>query len=305
MATAGGLHAGFGGTDLQFLRLQRRILVGRLVHQFVDVAAVGRHFRAEVRRQATQVDHRLAGQFGQGLVVIGQGVLRNDGVGARLVVLGACFVHVGDRRQAHFQALVGEVELLLRGRFIGLCGVQRFDRHQHVEVGRRGAHDQAVVGRVEGEVRRLAQFALRTQVVDLGPVEQRLAAVDRVVAALAGERARIDIGVRLTACAVQRGLAIDLRQQGSARLHGAFLVDQPGRFGGGQLRIAVARHLIDLQQVGGMGGQRQQGSGQRNSEGSADHCGFLGLRGGTGVPGRHRAGNRYRFRTAIRCCRRP
>ncbi|MNS91760.1 hypothetical protein D3C72_1258690 [compost metagenome] len=305
MATTGRLHAGFGGTDLQFLRLQRRVLRGCLLHQLVQVAAVGRHFRTEIGRQALQVHHRLAGQFGQGLVVVGQGVLRNDRVGARLVVLGACFVHVGDRRQAHFQALVGEVELLLRGRFVGLCGVQRFDRHQHVEVGRRGAHDQVVVGRVEGEISRLAQLALRTQVVDLRPVEQRLGAIDRVVAALAGDRARVGIGIGLATRAVQRGLAIDLRQQGSTRLHGAFLVVQPGGFGGGQLRVAIARHFIDLQQVGGMGGQRQQGSGQRNSEGSADHCGFLGLRGGTGGPGRHHAGNRYRSRTATRCCHRP
>ncbi len=305
MTATGSLHPCLGGADLQLLRFQCRILGGGLVHQLVDVAAVGRHFRAEVGRQAAQVDHRLAGQLGQCLVVIGQGVLRNDGVGARLVVLGARFVHVGDRRQAHFQALVGEIELLFRGRFVGLCGVQRFDRHQHVEVGRRRANDQAVVGRIEGEIRRLAQLALRTQVVDLGPVEQRLAAVDRVRAALVGERAGVGVGVRLAARAVQRGLAVDLRQQGGARLHGTFLVDQPGRFGGGQLRIAVAGHFVDLQQVGGMGGQRQQGSGQRNSEGSADHCGFLGLRGGTGVPGRHRAGNQYRSRTGTRCCRRP
>ena len=40
-------------------------------------------------------------------------------------------------------------------------------------------------------------------------------------------------------------------------------VKWPGRFGGGQLRIAIARHFVDLQQVGGMGGQRQQGSGRR------------------------------------------
>jgi hypothetical protein len=38
---------------------------GGLVHQLIDVATVGRHFRTEVGRQATQVDHRLAGQFGQ------------------------------------------------------------------------------------------------------------------------------------------------------------------------------------------------------------------------------------------------
>jgi len=68
--------------------------------------------------------------------------------------------------------------------------------------------------------------------------------------------------------------AVDLRQQRRTRLHRAFLVEQTGGLGDGQLRIAGARQLIGLHQVGGAGRGRQ-GQGEREYEGATAHAGFL------------------------------
>src|SRR5690606_34615946 len=148
-----------------------------------------------------------------------------DGVGACLVVLGAGFVHVGDRGQAHFQALVGIVELLLGRSFVGLGSGQRFNRHQHVEVGGGGAHDKIIVGRIQREVGGVADVALRTQGGELAPVEQGLAAVDAVVAGLAGGAAAD--AINLYARAIQRCLTVDLREQRCTCLYLAFLGVEP------------------------------------------------------------------------------
>ena len=139
------------------LRLQRRVVVDRRLRPSVGVACSAGSCRLEVFRQALEVGDRLAGDFGQRLVGVLERVARDDRVGARAVVLRARFVHVGDRRQAHFQALAGEVELLLQRGLRGFGGGQRFDLHQHVEVGRRGARDQRVAGRLQLEVAGLAQ----------------------------------------------------------------------------------------------------------------------------------------------------
>lgn len=126
-----------GGTDLQLLRPQRGIIGNGGSDQLIDIAISGRHFRAELVGQCTQTNYGLAGEFSQCLVVILQRVAGVDGVGARLVVLSAGFVHVGDRCQAHFQTLVGVVELLLCCRFVGLGCRQRLDPHQYLEIRRR------------------------------------------------------------------------------------------------------------------------------------------------------------------------
>jgi hypothetical protein len=74
-----------------------------------------RHSRGGNRRQALEVGQLLAGDFRQRLVgVVERGRLQ-DGGGARAVVAGAGLVHVGDRRQADLQALLGLVELALDG----------------------------------------------------------------------------------------------------------------------------------------------------------------------------------------------
>src|SRR3546814_7324394 len=84
---------------------------------------------------------------------------------------------------------------------------QGLDRHQHVEVRRRGAGDQGVVRRLEVVVGRVAERALPAQVGEAAPVEDRLvevgavAARGRVVAEAGHVRAR------------QRRAAVDLRQQ--------------------------------------------------------------------------------------------
>src|SRR5690606_40488501 len=102
-----------------------------------------------------------------------QGVAGEDGVGAGLVVLGAGLVHVGDRGQAHFQALVGVVELALAGGLVGLGGGQGLDRHQYVEVGGGGAHHQVVAGGGQVLVGGGAERALGAQGGEVAPVEQR------------------------------------------------------------------------------------------------------------------------------------
>src|SRR5690606_40468862 len=82
----------------------------------------------EVLRQRAQRVDRGAGDLGQRLVGVLQRVAGEDGAGTGGVVLSARLVHVGDRRQAHFQPLVGVVELLLErrlGRFGGIEGLQR------------------------------------------------------------------------------------------------------------------------------------------------------------------------------------
>src|SRR5690606_13245772 len=136
----------------------------------VGVAA-GRKLGAEVFRQALEVGDGRAGDLGQRLVGVGQGVALGDGVGAGAVVLGARLVHVGDRRQADFQALVGVVELALERRFGGLGGGQGLDRHQHVEVRGGGAGDQRVARGLQVEVGSAAEGVLPAQVGDAAPVE--------------------------------------------------------------------------------------------------------------------------------------
>ncbi len=209
-------------------------------------------------------------------------------------------MHVGNRRQAHFQALVGVVELLACGRLVGLRGAVGLDGHQRVEVGRGGAHDQLVIGRFQLQVRRTADMALGAQVGEPAPVKQHLAGTDAVVAAGAGGAAAD--AVQLGAGTAERGLAIDLRQQGRTGLYRTFAAVQTIRLCRRQLRVAVAGHVIDLQQVGGLGRQRGQCGSQGNGKAVADHrfilCDGVCFRGRTARPARHRAGSRFRFQTA-------
>src|SRR3546814_9076260 len=145
---ARGRNALVGRADLVFERPERRVVLLRRGHPGLGVAA-GRQLGTEIVRQALQVGDAGAGDLGQRLVGVGQGVALGDGVGARAVVGGAGLVHVGDRGQAHFQALVGVVELALERSLGGLGRGQGLDRPPHVDVGRRGR------GR-RGAVRRLA-----------------------------------------------------------------------------------------------------------------------------------------------------
>ena len=269
MAAARGLDAGFGRAGRQLAGTQRGIAVDRAGNPAIGLGVAGRQLRPVVGRQRAQVGHRLAGQLVQGLVGVGQRVAGQDGAGAGLVVLGAGFMHVGDRGQAHFQALVRIVELALAGGLVGLGRRQRLDRHQHVEIGRGGAHHQAVIGRVQVVVGGLAERTLGAQAGELAPVEQGLAGAQAVAAAGAGERSAH--ALRLGARAGDGGVAGQLRQQRGAGLDLAFLVVQRVGLGDRQLGVAAAGHFIGLQQVGGLGGARGQGGGQGQGEGSADH----------------------------------
>src|SRR5690606_28815902 len=114
-----------------------------------------------------------------------------------------------------------------------------------------------------------AQRTLGAQAGELAPVEQGLAGVEAVVAAGALEAARA--AFRLGAPAGQAGAAADLRQQRGTGLDAAFLGDERVRFGDGQRGVAVARHLVGLEQVGGTGGGGGQGGRQGQGEGTADH----------------------------------
>src|SRR5690606_14003900 len=98
---------------------------------------------------------------------------------------------------------------------------------------------------------------------DAAPVEDRLVEVGAVAA-----RGRVRIVLAGDVRARQRGAAVDLRQQLGTGLHGAFLLRQAPGFGGGQLRIAGTCQLVGLQQVFGVGRNRQQGGqGEREGEG--------------------------------------
>jgi len=59
-----------------------------------------------------------------------------------------------------------------------------------------------------------------------------------------------------------------LRQQRGARLHHAFLLRVALRFGGGELRVAAARHVIGLHQVGGGGLAGNAGEDEGEGEGT-------------------------------------
>ena len=112
MAGARGVNAGLGRTQFEFLRLQRGIAVDRGLHPATDVER-RRQFGLEVLRQRLERTHFFAGDFLQRAIRVFQRIAGDDSVGAGAVVLRAGFVHVGDRGEAYFKALVGEVELLL------------------------------------------------------------------------------------------------------------------------------------------------------------------------------------------------
>ena len=253
MARARGADIGLGRPQLEFLGLQCRIVGDGGFDPLLDTGGFGQR-RLEVFRQSPDVGDRLAGEFAQGLVAILDGIAREDGVGARAVVLGAGFVHVGDRRQADFQALGREVELLLQRRLGGLGGGERFQLHQHFEVGGRGARDQGVVGRIQAEVGGLAQRIGALQAREVAVVVDHLAQVDAEVPrrglrlAPADEdvvgRGRIVVGIDRAfagigaAATAQRCIRPDLRQQRRARLHRTLAGDEAAGFCGGELRVA-------------------------------------------------------------------
>ena len=292
MAGARGFDVGRGRLDLEFLRLQRGVVLDRGGDPAFG-RLLGRQFRLEVLGQALEAAHGLAGEFHQRLVGVLERVAGHDGVGARAVVLGARFVHVGDRREADFEALVGEVELLLQRRLLRFGGGQRFDRDEHVEVGGRCPRRQRVARRFELEVRRPAQRLLALEPREIAAVVDHLSDVDAEpavggfavgVAVPATPSSVRDVAFAVGARAGNAGRAVDLRQHRGAGLHGAFLGGEGSGFGGRQLRIAGARELIGLQQVFGVGARgRQQHQGEGENEGAAAHCGVLGVETGVRI----------------------
>ncbi len=310
MACTRAGHAEIGRLLLELGGLQRRILFHRAIHPALR-RLFGRQFRTKIIRQALQVAHRLAGQFGQRAIGIVQAIAVQDGVRAGAVVLGARFMHVGDRGQTDFQALLGIVELLLGGRFVGLRGGQRFDGNQHIEVGRRRTRDQLLVGGVEVVIGRRAVGAFGTQVGDTAPVEDRLAQRGAVGTALGiadvvdvAQRIGLDTARTTTVVALVAHRTVELRQQRGTRLHLAFLGVQRIGLCDRQLGIPGPRQIEGLEQVGGAGAEGQ-GKGEREYEGATAHAGSLFiLRRRTSAPGRHRQGRRDRSRTTIRRGRR-
>src|SRR5690606_15663270 len=188
-----------------------------------------------------------------------------DGAGTGGVVLSARLVHVGDRRQAHFQPLVGVVELLLERRLGRFGGIEGLQRDQHVEVGVGGARDQLVRCRFQVVVRGAAVVALGPQVGDRAQVDQRLVELC-VVAAPAG-----GAGNARGMVAVEAGRARDLRQQLRARLHRAFAGAQALRLGDRDLGIVGPRQLVGLHQVFGERRRAGQGEGEGKNQGAAEH----------------------------------
>ena len=269
MAGARGIDVVFGRLEIGGLRLQRGVLCQRGRHPGIGIT-LRRQCGLEVVRQALEVGHRGAGDFHQRLVGVLHRVAGEDGVGAGGVVLGAGLVHVGDRRQAHFEALVGEIELAPERGLGGLGGGQGFGGDQHVEIRRRGARDQRIVVGIELEVGRCAQRALRTQRGDLTPVEQHLVGV-HAIAACAGASGH----ARHTAVG-QRCTAADLRQQRAAGLHRAFAGRQALRFGDRQRGVVGAGQFVGLDEIGGQQRAGRQGQRERQEQGAAEHRKILG-----------------------------
>ena len=208
---------------------------------------------------------------------------------ARAVVLRAGLVHVGDRREADFQALGGEIELLAQRGLGGLGGGQRLQLHQHVEVGRGGAGDQRIAGGLDLVVGRTAQRLLAAQRGEARAVVDHLLRADpdaargAVALGIAGHRDEIDLaghrignlGGLLAGTGRARArvacVAADLRKHRRTRLHGALAGGSRLRFGRGELRVVLPRELVDLHQVGRGRGRGQQGEGEGKYERTADH----------------------------------
>ena len=211
------LSAQFGGT-------QRDAVHSCSTEPHVHVLGIGSRCR-EIRsgsRQAVRasVDDLLKSVAGEELR------LRClDGLCHGEVITCLRFLHVGDRRQADFEALFGQFPLLGHGIALGDGEAQGIVRRQHVEVGGGDAQQQILLGLCQVDVgqRHLAITAL--------VVEPGLAAINRLgqkhrdVFGLAGVGAeqftavsgRILDVVAWRQCALGRALAADGSRSGELR----------------------------------------------------------------------------------------
>ncbi len=126
-------------------RGQRQVLLHRRLDPFLRIGGLGdgeRHGAA--RRGEHLVLH--VGDLAQEFLRGGELALGGDEVRGGGVARGARFLHVGDGDEAHFEALVGLFELARDGVERSLLGLHVVERGEHVEVARRDAQREVLLG---------------------------------------------------------------------------------------------------------------------------------------------------------------
>ncbi len=152
------LMAGFGQIDLLLGNVladagtvQLQVLVQRQLQPLVGTE--GGLLRAEtIGVQHVQIAVIDTGQLAQGLVAVVQRVFCIDLVSQRLVTGGFCFMDVGDGGQAHFETLLGLLQLTLYRNLVGTDELQGIHRLEHIKVGFGGAHHQVLDLEVVGDI---------------------------------------------------------------------------------------------------------------------------------------------------------
>ncbi len=214
------------------------------------------------RRRQRRQGHRRGQRLRCDTVAADQ-LIERDALGAQ-IVLGRDFggggevearlrlAGVGDRGGADLEVAFGRCQLLADGFLARLRSGQRVLCHQHVEIGLRHAHDQLLLGGLQVGLRHFERLVGLADGGCVGPVEQRLAAVDgerpggvaEAVTARIG-KARRRIGVRV------RGAAggADAGQTQRLALRGAMLC-RVGLGAGSQVGGVVrTRGLVEILQA--------------------------------------------------------
>ena len=254
-----------GGFHVAALGQQVGVGFQCLLDPGIRVVRGGRLHR-QVFTQLLQLAGGLAGDLGQRFAGIVERVFRGDRVGLGRLVIRLGLVHVGDRRKADLEALVGLLVLLAVGVFVGLGVGQLILAGEHAEIGLGDAHVQLLQRGLVQLVLRLGGGVRGLEVGVFAEVQHRLAELG-VHAARTGvtELAGVDglggiggIAHQLMVAAVgllQRQPGRNLRQQMRARLVDVFADGQARGVRLHQHGVVGAGFTVGIQQVFAMTGQ--------------------------------------------------
>ena len=273
-----------GNVDLEPRGDDGEVLLDRLGHpRFLveGLRLVERHLVRGFHQRLVGLARQLAQQF----VGARERALGRDHAGGRAVVRRTRLLHVGDRDQADFEALLRLLELAVDRLECRRRRGQRVVGREHVEVALRYAHHQVLL---RGAVVGLRERDLGTGTLErlpLVPAEEGLGELYLVVPEVGvrllavvddrdhGRRVRIVVEVhRLVEGRVAFGLAcrelarrVDLGKEQAACLRLRLECGEPAGVGLEDQRVTLDGGLVDLEEV--LRARRRAEEGERNAAG--------------------------------------
>src|SRR5688572_7480904 len=254
-----------------------RVQAGILFHRELDPVLGILGIRALERHVVTRLFQHVpgvAGELAQQLARIREVAFALDQRGGRGVERGLGVLHVGHGDQAHFEALLGLLELATDCVVRGLRGLERVLCREHVEVRLGRAQDQVLLG---DDVVGLGLRALGIRAPERGPVfptEHALAQPQAPVRTVTVEVAPLGFG-RLSGQREAAGavgvdgvipgpVCIDLGQQCGEGLRLRLARGKAVGFSLAYQRVARQRARVNLFQVGGRGVEGGEACGRED-----------------------------------------